>query len=135
MTMPLMSHVSLGTNDLPRALAFYDAVLGAIGGRRIVEQPGVTVAYGRQAPEFWVTRPIDGGEAKAANGVHFAFMVANEDEVRAFYEAALKAGARPDGEPGPRSDYTAAYYGCFLRDPDGHKIEAHSWDESKAASA
>ena len=129
--LPLMSHVSIGTDRLDRAVEFYDRVLGAIGAKRIIEHPGVAVAYGRMFPEFWVQRPFDGQTAERANGVHFAFMAEGPEQVQAFYRAAIEAGAKDEGRPGPRLDYTEAYYGCFVRDPDGHKIEAMSWDERK----
>ena len=127
MTTPpaaLMSHVSIGTNDYDRAIAFYDAVLAALGGKRVMELPGIAVAYGREFPEFWVHPPYDRRQAGTANGVHFAFMAAGPGAVKAFWDAALAAGATPDGEPGPRPMYGPAYYGCFVRDLDGHKIEA-----------
>lgn len=127
----IMSHVSIGTNDFDRAVAFYDAVLPAIGARRLETFPGAA-AYGRQYPEFWVQTPADGARAASANGIHFAFLATSEEMVRAFWDAALAAGATPDGEPGPRPHYGPAYYGCFVRDLDGHKIEAMFWDESKA---
>lgn len=122
----IMSHVSIGVNDFDRALAFYDAVLATIGAKRIVEYPGA-VAYGRAFPEFWVQRPGDGKPAAAANGIHFGFL-ATRAEVDAFYAAALAAGAADDGPPGPRPLYGEAYYGCFVRDLDGHKIEACNHD-------
>ncbi len=125
----IMSHVSVGTNHLERAVAFYDAVLATIGARRVMEHPG-TVAYGKQLPEFWVGEPYDRGPATCGNGVHFAFMAASKAHVDAFFKAALDAGGVSDGEPGPRPEYSAAYYGCYIRDPDGHKIEATFWDQS-----
>jgi len=125
----IMSHVSVGTNKFEEATAFYDAVMETIGAKRIMEHPGA-VAYGKQFPEFWVQTPHDGKTAQTANGVHFSFFAASNTEVDAFYKAALAAGAKDDGAPGPRSDYGAGYYGCFLRDLDGHKIEAMYWDES-----
>ncbi len=128
----ILSHVSVGTNDLKRALAFYDRVLATIGATRKLEVPDIAVAYGRRYPEFWVQVPYDRGRAQTANGVHFGFMARTRDEVHAFHAAALAAGARDDGPPGPRPLYTPAYYGCFVRDPDGHKIEAMHWDESQA---
>ncbi|MGF1623925.1 MAG: VOC family protein [Alphaproteobacteria bacterium] len=127
----IMSHVSIGTNDFARATAFYDAVLAALGARRVEEFPGA-VAYGRQYPEFWVQAPLDGGSATVGNGAHFGFFAASREAVDAFWAAAIAAGATPDGAPGPRPDYTDAYYGCFVRDLDGHKIEATFWDASKA---
>lgn len=128
----IVSHVSIGTNDFPRAVAFYDKVMPAIGARRLMEYPGAVV-YGKQYPEFWVQSPIDGKPASVGNGTHFGFVAATREAVHAFHEAALLAGGRDDGAPGPRADYSAAYYGCFVRDPDGHKIEAIFWDESLAS--
>jgi catechol 2,3-dioxygenase-like lactoylglutathione lyase family enzyme len=122
----------VGTNDLPKALAFYDKVLATIGAKRVLEVPDVAVAYGKQFPEFWVQVPHNRGRAETANGVRFGFMARSRDEVHAFYKAALAAGAKEDGPPGPREHYTPAYYGCFVRDPDGHKIEAMHWDETRA---
>ncbi|SLN76140.1 VOC family protein [Oceanibacterium hippocampi] len=127
----IISHVSVGTNDFTKAAAFYDAVLSAIGVKRVLEFEDA-VAYGKVFPEFWVQAPIDGKKASIGNGTHFAFMVGSRDLVHAFYDAALKAGAKDDGKPGPRPHYGAPYYGCFARDPDGHKIEAVFWDETQA---
>ncbi|HSK40497.1 MAG TPA: VOC family protein [Arenibaculum sp.] len=126
-----LSHVSIGTNDFARAVSFYDEVLPTLGCRRIMEHPGAA-AYGRSFPEFWVQAPIDGAPATVGNGTHVAFLARSRDEVRAFYEAAIAAGASGDGPPGPRPHYGEPYYGCFVRDPDGHKIEATFWDEVRA---
>lgn len=123
----ILSHVSIGTNDFARALRFYDAVMAAIGGRRVMEHPGA-VAYGRAYPEFWLHEPLDGASATVGNGTHFGFVAASTTEVDAFHAAGVAAGATDDGKPGPRPDYGEPYYGCFLRDPDGHKIEAAFWD-------
>ena len=123
----ILSHVSLGTNDFDRAVAFYDRVLATIGCRRILEHPGA-VGYGKYFPEFWVQTPIDGQPAATANGVHVGFMAPSKSAVNAFHAEALAAGAADEGAPGDRPEYGEPYYGCFVRDPDGHKIEAHSWD-------
>ena len=125
----LLSHVSLGTNDFERSMRFYDAVLTPLGARRIVKEPGA-VAYGRAFPEFWVQSPLDGKTAGVGNGTHVAFLASSRADVDAFYAAALAAGGIDDGAPGQRADYSPAYYGCFIRDPDGHKIEAMFWDEA-----
>ncbi|GLZ84146.1 hypothetical protein Pres01_01970 [Metapseudomonas resinovorans] len=123
----ILSHISVGTNDFARAVAFYDKVLPTLGCKRIMEHPGA-VAYGREYPEFWVQSPIDGQPASVGNGTHIGFFAPSKEAVRAFFEAALDAGARGDGEPGPRPEYGEPYYGCFVRDLDGHKIEAAFWD-------
>ena len=130
----IVSHVSIGTNDFDRATKFYDAVLTTLGCRRVMEHPDA-VAYGKQFPEFWVQRPIDGQPATCGNGFHMAFIAQSKAEVEAFFNAAVAAGATEDGPPGPRPEYGEPYYGCFVRDPDGHKIEATFWDMELAAKS
>ena len=125
----IMSHVSVGTSDLARAVAFYDAVLAVLGCKKLYEFPGA-VAFGKRFPEFWVQTPVDGRPPTVGNGVHFCFLAESKDAVHAFHEAALAAGATDDGPPGPRPLYGDPYYGAFVRDLDGHKIEAAFWDES-----
>ncbi len=127
----IMSHVSIGVGDFDRAVAFYDKVLATIGAKRVEEVPGA-VAYGKMFPEFWVQTPIDGKAHGLGNGTHFGFFASSKEEVHAFYEAAIEAGASSDGAPGPRPEYGDPYYGCFVRDLDGHKIEAAFWDQAKA---
>jgi catechol 2,3-dioxygenase-like lactoylglutathione lyase family enzyme len=127
----IMSHVSLGTNDFERAVAFYERVMPTIGARRLMEHPGA-VAFGKVYPEFWVQQPLDAGRASVGNGTHVGFLATSKAMVDAFYKEAMAAGAADDGAPGPRRDYGEPYYGCFLRDPDGHKIEAAFWDEELA---
>ncbi len=124
-TLPpsVISHVSLGTNDYPRAKAFYDAVLATLQIRCVMDFPGAA-GYGRAFPEFWVQTPHDGGRAGVGNGVHVAFLANSVEEVHAFHAQALALGATDDGAPGPRPDYGPDYYAAFVRDPDGHKIEA-----------
>lgn len=129
----ILSHVSIGTNDFDRAVAFYDAALAALGIGRMMEHPGA-VAYGRQYPEFWVQVPIDSRPATVGNGTHIGFLASSRAAVDAFHAAALEAGATDDGAPGPRPLYGAPYYGCFVRDPDGHKVEASSWDFALAGA-
>lgn len=122
----VMSHVSIGVRDFARATAFYDAVLKTLGAKRIMDFPGA-VAYGKELPEFWVQTPIDGKAASVGNGTHFGFLATSKEMVHAFYEAAIAAGAKDDGPPGGRAEYSESYYGCFVRDLDGHKIEASFW--------
>ena len=123
----IISHLSIGTNDMKRAVAFYDAVLSVLGCKKLREFRGA-VAYGKLLPEFWVQTPIDGQAATVGNGSHFCFLATSKEAVHAFHEAALGAGASDDGPPGPRPNYDKRYYGAFARDPDGHKIEAVFWD-------
>ncbi len=124
----IISHVSIGTNDFEGAVAFYDSVLSTLGCKEIMKYPGA-VAYGREYPEFWVQTPIDGNPASVGNGSHIGFIADSKEAVHAFHKAALDAGGVDDGAPGPRPDYGDAYYGCFIRDLDGNKIEATYWNE------
>ncbi len=128
----IVSHVSIGTNHFDKAVAFYDQVLATLGCKRVMEHPGA-VAYGRQFPEFWVQTPINSEPASVGNGFHMSFIAASKEAVHAFYDAAVAAGATDDGAPGPRPHYGEPYYGCFVRDPDGHKIEATYWDMELAS--
>jgi catechol 2,3-dioxygenase-like lactoylglutathione lyase family enzyme len=123
----IISHVSLGTNRFPEAKAFYERVLHTLGCRIIMEHPGAA-AFGKAYPEFWIAKPFDNEAASVGNGAHVGFMAQSKAEVDAFYKEAVAAGATEDGGPGHRHDYGEPYYGCFVRDLDGHKIEAAFWD-------
>ena len=124
----IISHISIGTNNFDRAVAFYDKVLSTLGCKQLMSHPGA-VAYGREFPEFWVQTPFNGEPATVGNGSHIGFIAKTKEEVHAFHEAALNEGGTDDGAPGPRPDYGNAYYGCFVRDLDGNKIEATYWNE------
>ncbi|WP_341916051.1 VOC family protein [Polaromonas sp. YR568] len=125
----VISHLSIGTNDYPRARAFYDAVLGTLQIKQVMTH-GESVAYGRAFPEFWVGRPLDGGRAAPGNGTHICFLANSPAEVDAFHAQALALGALCDGPPGLRPHYTPTYYAAFVRDLDGHKIEAMCFTEA-----
>ena len=123
----IISHLSIGTNDFDRAVDFYNSVLPTLGCKEIMTHPGA-IAYGREYPEFWVQIPIDGKPATVGNGSHIGFVADSKEVVDAFHAAAIEAGGIDDGAPGPRPDYGEQYYGCFIRDLDGNKIEATFWD-------
>ncbi len=119
----VLSHVSLGTNDYPRAKAFYDEVLATLQIKCVMDFPG-GAGYGRAFPEFWIQKPHDGGAAQVGNGVHVAFLANSVEEVKAFHAKALALGGKDDGSPDFRPEYDVDYYAAFVRDLDGHKIEA-----------
>ena len=119
----VLSHVSLGTNDYPRAKAFYDEVLAALQMRCLMDFPG-GAGYGRAFPEFWIQQPRDGGRASVGNGVHVCFLANSTQEVQAFHARAVALGGRDDGAPGLRPEYTPGYFAAFVRDLDGNKLEA-----------
>ncbi len=120
----MLHHVSIGVGDLARSAAFYDAVLGALGYPRFMEKPGTTSWRPSDGgPAFWINQR-DGLSVAPDNGTHIAFWADSNARVDAFYAAAIEAGARDDGPPGFRPEYRDTYYGAFVLDPDGHKVEA-----------
>ena len=128
----ILNHVSIGVKNVEKSGAFYDVVLATIGVKRVMEHDDA-IAYGKMFPEFWIQSPLDGGAPVVANGTHFSFNALSRDEVDAFHATAVAHGASDVGKPGPRPMYGAPYYGCFVKDPDGHKIEATFWDMEMAA--
>ena len=121
----IINHLSIGTNRLDEAVAFYDAVLATVGATRQHEIPNFAVAYGKYFPEFWVQRPFNGEEATVGNGIHFSFLAISHDVVDEFYKVAIEAGGKNAGEPGLRPEYGPGYYAAYVYDLDGHKIEAN----------
>jgi catechol 2,3-dioxygenase-like lactoylglutathione lyase family enzyme len=133
----MLHHVSIGVGDVARAGQFYDAVLRPLGYKRVADYSPGAIAYGesKDRPEFWVGLPHDRNAASVGNGTHVGFTARSRQAVNKFHEAALKAGGSNNGEPGPRPDYGPAYYGAFVYDLDGNKIEATLHAPPKAASA
>lgn len=122
----MYSHVSLGSDDFERAVAFYDAMLGTLGLTRVNNLPAYPAAgWGTVAgarPQFWITRPYDKAAASVGNGVMVAFAAADRATVRAAHAAALAAGGSDEGKPGLRAHYHPNWYGAYFRDPDGNKL-------------
>ena len=123
MTDSIISHVSVPVRDLAAARRFYDAVLGALGYAVVMDAGEHGLAYGLRFPEFWIGHALEGA-ADPGNGVHVAFLAPDRAAVDRFHAVALELGATDAGAPGVRPHYDAAYYGAFVRDPDGNKIEA-----------
>jgi catechol 2,3-dioxygenase-like lactoylglutathione lyase family enzyme len=120
----LLSHLSLGVSDLVAATAFYDAALGALGYVRVWTSP-TGVGYGEPGGNDKLALfPREGAPLAAGPGFHLALRAPSQAAVDSFYAAALAHGGRCEGPPGLRAHYGAAYYAAFVRDPDGHKLEA-----------
>ncbi len=119
--MTIFTHVVVGTNDLKKSRKFYDATLGALGLKFIGPMGQNGAMYGKDGPEFMITKPANGKAASYANGGTIGFTAPNRKAVHAFHEAGLKNGGACEGEPGPRS-FTPTDYAAYLRDPDGNKI-------------
>lgn len=119
----MIHHVSFGSNDLARARAFYDPVMRHLGLRLLVASEQA-LDYGVGEILFSLERPVDGRPATVGNGAHIAFQALDRAMVDEFHRLALAHGGTDAGPPGLRPDYGANYYGAFVRDPDGNKIEA-----------
>jgi catechol 2,3-dioxygenase-like lactoylglutathione lyase family enzyme len=120
----MFSHVTLGTDDWPRARPFWIAVMKVLGHPVLMEFPG-GIAFGKATgPKTFIVPPFDGAPARAGNGVHVAYIVPSRALVDAFHAAALAHGGSDEGIPGPRPHYHANYYGAYVRDPDGNKLQA-----------
>lgn len=122
----MLDHISIAVADLDRVASFYDAVLATLGYERRKERAG-RIAYGppeRPAPVFWIIERDDDIGARPGPGLHISFMAANRNSVDRFHSTALANGGRDAGAPGDRPQYTRPFYGAFIIDPDGYKIEA-----------
>jgi catechol 2,3-dioxygenase-like lactoylglutathione lyase family enzyme len=116
----VIDHVSIQVRDVAASVAFYDAVLAPLGGRRVLDF-GDQIGYGTQFPEFWIGPTNTPGEAREA---HLAFTAPDRSAVQAFFEAAVAAGAEVLHAPRLWPEYTPTYYAAFVRDPDGNNVEA-----------
>ena len=123
----MLDHISMGANDVARARAFYVPVLATVGLDLVHEAAGRFIDFGANGPlnpEFSLETPTNGRPATAGNGVHVAFGASTRKAVDAFHATALQNGGRCAGPPGLRPNYGPGYYGAFVLDPEGNKIEA-----------
>ena len=119
----MIGYVTLGTNNLPRAAKFYDALLGEIGAKRFMEDDRfIAWAVSPTAPGIGLTQPFDGKPATVGNGVMVAIAVDSPEKVDRLYKKALELGATDEGPAGPRGD--GSFYAGYFRDPDGNKLNA-----------
>ena len=126
----MFSHVTIGSNDPNKAAEFYDAVLATLGITTMFNVEGA-VAYGEMTgPKTFILKPFDGAAPRPGNGGHVAYLAQSRAQVDAFYAAALEHNGTDEGPPGLRPQYHPNYYGAYVRDPEGNKIQAvcHSKD-------
>jgi len=117
----MIGYVTLGTNDLPRAAKFYDALLAEIGAGRFMETDRfVAWAVSPNAPSLGVTMPFDGKPASVGNGVMVALVMDATEKVDRLYKKALELGGTDEGPPGPRGE--GGFYAAYFRDLDGNKL-------------
>ncbi|MDZ4790120.1 MAG: VOC family protein [Hyphomicrobiales bacterium] len=123
----MIDHFGFGVSDYERAKAFYTKVLAQLDIDMLMDVPAAMMATGSAAcgfgrrgkPDFWIS-----AQGKTTPPVHLALRTETRAQVDAFYRAALEAGATDNGPPGVRLQYHSNYYGAFVRDLDGHNIEA-----------
>lgn len=121
----MLLYITLGTNDLARAMRFYDAVMPCLGLERRFANDA-EAGYGEPAPtriRLWVTQPFNDQPATVGNGSMAALSAPSRAAVDAFHAAGLASGGTDEGAPGLRP-YAPGFYACYLRDPDGNKLSA-----------
>ncbi len=126
--MAIFTHVCVGTNDLEKSRAFYDAALAPLGINNLGAFGENGFLYGVDAPEFLILKPGDGEPATHANGGTIGFASATRTAVHEFHAAGMANGGTCEGEPGPRT-FTETSYAAYLRDPDGNKITSYCFAE------
>jgi catechol 2,3-dioxygenase-like lactoylglutathione lyase family enzyme len=116
----MIGYVTIGTNDLARAAAFYDALLGEMGAKRMMEnEQFVAWSVKPNQPGFGVTKPFNKKAATVGNGAMVALVVDSAAKVDAFHKKALQLGGTDEGAPGPRGE---GFYAGYFRDLDGNKL-------------
>tara|TARA_R110000787_G_scaffold207602_7_gene317630 strand:+ start:3148 stop:3516 length:369 start_codon:yes stop_codon:yes gene_type:complete len=116
----MLAYATLGTNDLARSAAFYDALLGELGAKRFMETDRIILwATAPGTPMMSVCKPYDGKEATVGNGVMISLAADSKETVDRLYKKALEMGGTDEGAPGVRAD---AFYIGYFRDLDGNKL-------------
>ncbi len=118
----MIGYVTFGSNDIPRAAKFYDALLAEVGAKRLMESERF-IAWGVSPtlPMLSVITPYDGKAATVGNGTMVALVVDSTAKVDALHRKALELGGKDEGAPGPRMD---GFYAAYFRDLDGNKLNA-----------
>lgn len=124
----MIGYVTLGTNDLDRAVAFYDELLGVMGAKRFMAAEGVFVAWAvaPDQPGLSITRPYDGNPATVGNGTMVALAVNSKEMVHKVYDKAIELGGEDEGPAGPRME---GFYAGYFRDLDGNKLNVFCFEQ------
>jgi catechol 2,3-dioxygenase-like lactoylglutathione lyase family enzyme len=120
----VLNYVMIGTNDLDRSRAFYDAVLPHLGAKLVHDYAPHAIGYSLRdrSSTVWITVPYDKQPATPGNGIMPGFLAESEEAVCAAHAAALAHGGTNEGDPGPRPMYGPEFYGAYVRDPEGNKM-------------
>lgn len=127
----MIGYTMVGTSDLERACRFYDPIFAEMGRERCYSDSQVA-SWGSKAdsslPRFFTGYPFDGGAASVGNGAMTAFLVPDSARIDRLHALALSLGGSCEGKPGPRPQYSAGFYGAYVRDPDGNKLAFVCYD-------
>lgn len=119
----MYSHMMVGSNDIDKSKAFYDALFSSVGGKAGIKDPKGRLVYMHNGGIFLVTPPIDGQPATSGNGMTIGFAMASTDQADAWHKAGVAAGGKAiEDPPGWRGEGPGALYLAYLRDPDGNKL-------------
>ena len=119
----MFSHITIGSNDITRSKAFYDAVLGTIGAEPGVQDPKGRLIYAHGGGRLMITKPNDGEPATAANGGTIGFTIESAEQADAWHKAGVEnGGTSVEDPPGVRQGSSGRLYLAYLRDPDGNKL-------------
>lgn len=121
---PMISYITIGTDDLEKAMAFYDPVFATLGHGKLWVQ-GTWAGYGPEGDDhgtILLCAPFNGEPAKAGNGIMIGLHAESPEQVDAFYAAAMANGGTCEGPAGPRTDYGEGHYLAYVRDPVGNKL-------------
>jgi catechol 2,3-dioxygenase-like lactoylglutathione lyase family enzyme len=121
----MIDHIGIQVTNLDASVAFYTRALAPLGFK-LIARIGQTAGFGAGKADFWI------GAGAPTDKLHIAFAAKGRAEVRAFYDAAIAAGGVDNGGPGVRAEYHPDYYGAFVRDPDGHNVEA-VWHQPRSS--
>ena len=123
----MIGYVTIGTNDLARSTAYYDALLATIGAGRFMEEENYFVAWATapDQPSLAVSAPFDKKDATVGNGTMVALLMESTEQVDDFYAKAIELGGTCEGKPGFRpEEATSGFYAGYFRDLDGNKLNA-----------
>ncbi len=119
---PMFDHVGYRVSDMTKSKAFYEQALAPLKIKPLMGTDGQYCGFGVDRPQFWISQ--SNAERPAGKGTHVAFACETRALVDAFYQAAMAAGGKDHGKPGPRPEYHKDYYGAFVLDLDGNNLEA-----------
>src|ERR1700744_422847 len=120
----MIDHISIAVSDLAKSAAFFESVFAPLGLTRRVDRSPATIGFGKKYPEFWLNAREHLAPQPQTTGIHICLRAPSEQAVTQFHQAALACGGASAGDPGPRQAAFATYFGAFIFDPDGNKIEA-----------